>query len=123
MWQSTSTRPDISNTVRAVARYCTTPRIIHWKAVLGILEYIKETSEYGITYQRETSASISSEVFTDADHASKATDRRSVSGGATPCGGAYLCWFSTTQKCTTLLISEAEYITLGDAVKKLLFLR
>ena len=29
MWLSTSTRPDISNAVRAFARYCTAPRTIH----------------------------------------------------------------------------------------------
>ena len=40
MWLSISTRPDISNTVPAVARYCTAPRAIQWKAALGILEYI-----------------------------------------------------------------------------------
>ena len=38
MWLSISTRPDIDNAVLAVARYCTTPRAIHWKAALGILE-------------------------------------------------------------------------------------
>ena len=30
MWLSISTRPDIANAVRAVARYCTAPRAIHW---------------------------------------------------------------------------------------------
>ena len=29
MWLSVSTRPDISNAVRAVARYCTAPGAIH----------------------------------------------------------------------------------------------
>ena len=29
MWLSISTRPDISNAVRGVARYCTAPRAIH----------------------------------------------------------------------------------------------
>ena len=54
MWLSISTRPDIANAVRAVARYCTAPRAIYWKAALGIFECINETSEYGITFQRET---------------------------------------------------------------------
>ena len=45
MWLLISTRPDISNAVRAAARYCTATRAIHWKAALGILEYINETSE------------------------------------------------------------------------------
>lgn len=59
------------------------------------------------------------EIFTDVDYASKAIDRRSVSGGAIICGGAYLCWFPRTQKFVTLSISEAEYVALGDAVKEL----
>ena len=114
---------DIANAVRAVARYCTAPRAIHWKAALGILESIIGTSEDGITFQRGTLSGISLEVFADADYASKATDRRSVSGGVIMCGGASVCWFSRTQKCVTLLTSEAEYVALGDAVKELLFLR
>ena len=34
-----------------------------------------------------------------------------------------VCLFSRTQKCVTLSTSEAEYVALGDAVKRLLFLR
>ena len=93
MWLSISTRPDVSNAVRAVARYCTAPKAIHLKAALGISEYINRTSEYGITFQRGTLSGISLEVFADADYASKATDRLSVSGGLIMCGGASVCWF------------------------------
>ena len=118
-----ATRPDISNAVRSVARYCSTPKAIHWKAALGILAYINATSGFGTTCQRGTLASIVLEVFVDADYASKATDRRCVSGGAIMCGGVCVCWFSRTQKCVTLSTSEAEYIALGDAVKELSFLR
>ena len=80
------------------------------------------TSECGITFQRGTLSGTLLEVFADADYASKATDRRSVSGGLNMCGGASVCWFFTTQNCVTLLTSEAEYVALGDAVKEL-FLR
>ena len=97
MWLSISTRPDIANAVRAVARYCTAPRAIHWKAALGIVEYINGTSEYGITFQRGTLSGISLEVFADADYASKATDRRSVSGGLIMCGGASVFGFQDTE--------------------------
>ena len=71
MWLSISTRPDITNTVRAVARYCTAPRVIHLKTALGILRYINGTSEYGIIFQRETLSRILLEAFVDADYASK----------------------------------------------------
>ena len=118
IWLLSPTRPDISNAVRSVARYSSAPKAIHWKAALGILAYINGTSCLGITYQKGTAASISLEVFADADYASKATDRRSVSGGAIMCAGACVCWFSRTQKCVTLSTSEAEYVALGDAVKE-----
>ena len=67
--------------------------------------------------------SISLEVFADADYASKATDRRSVSGGAIMCGGPSVCSFFRTQKCVTLSTFKAEYVVLGEAVKEVLFLR
>ena len=44
----------------------------------------------GITFQRDAVNGSSMQVFVDADYASKATDRRSVSGGLVMCGGG-LC--------------------------------
>ena len=52
MWLSTQTLPDISNAVRAVARYCTTPKLIRWKATLVILGHVRRTISFGITFQR-----------------------------------------------------------------------
>ena len=123
MWLAISTRLDISNAVRSVARYCSAPKAVHWKSALGILAHINGTCGFSITYQRGTTVSISLEVFADPDYASRATDRRSVSGGAIMCAGAFVYWFSRTQKCVTFFTSEAEYVALGDAVKELLFLR
>ena len=72
---------------------------------------------------RERITGIYLKIFADADYASKAKDRMSVSGGAIMCGGACVCWFSRTRKCVTLSTSKAEYVAHGDAVKELLFLR
>ena len=113
MLLSISTRPDILNAVRAVARYCTAPRAIHWKAAFVILEYINGTSEYGIIFQRGTLSSISLDDFADADYASKANDRRSVSGGVMICGGASVCWFCRTQKCVTLRLQKQSTLLSG----------
>ena len=52
------TRPAFSNAVRSVARYCSTPKAVHWKAALGILAYINGTSSFGIAYRRGTLAGI-----------------------------------------------------------------
>ena len=64
------------------------------------------TSDFGITFQRGSGLELV--AFADADYASKATDRRSVSGGAIMCAGPCVCWFSRTQKCVTLSTTEAE---------------
>ena len=58
-----STRPDISNAVRSVARYCSSPKTAHWKLALGILAYINGTCGFGIAYQRGTTVGISLVFF------------------------------------------------------------
>ena len=121
MWLANQTRPDICDAVRAVARYCHAPKLVHWQAALCIVGYLKSTSGFGITFQRGSGVDLV--VFADANYAEKATDRRSVSGGVVLCGGAAVSWFSRTQKCVTLSTSEAEYVALGDAVKEALFMR
>ena len=58
MWLANQTRPDILNAVRAVARYSKAPKLVHWKAALHILMYIRFTSSYGITFQRGTTSGV-----------------------------------------------------------------
>ena len=85
------------------------------KAALGILMELVST----VLHFREGLRLVFCwKCHADADYGSKATDRRSVSGGVIMCGGASVSWFSRTQKCVTLPTSEAEYVALGDAVKE-----
>ena len=65
-----------------------------------IMEYLRTMRYLGITFQRGRGLNL--EVYADSDYASKATDRRSVSGGVVMCGGIAVSWFSRTQKCVTL---------------------
>ena len=46
MWLAIPTRPDISDAVRSVARYCSAPKAVHWKSAPGILAYINGTCTY-----------------------------------------------------------------------------
>ena len=86
-------RPDIVNAVRAVARYCSAPKMIHWKAALGILGYAVRTSSLGITFQRGTVEGFHLVSFADADNAIEATDPTSVSGGVVMCAGGGVSWY------------------------------
>jgi len=123
LWIALLSRPDIVNAVRAVARYCSAPKMVHWKAALGILGYAVRTSSFGITFQRGTVEGFHLVSFADADYASKATDRRSVSGGVVMCAGGGVSWYSKTQKCVTLSTTQAEYVAMSDVAKEILFLR
>ena len=51
MWLANQIRPDILNAVQAVARCCHAPKLVHWKASLHVLMYVRFTSSYGITFQ------------------------------------------------------------------------
>ena len=121
MWLANQTRPDVANAIRVVARYSNSPKEAHCKAVIVIFEYVFCTSDFGITFER--GGGLELVAFADANYASKATDRRSVSGGAVMCAGASVSWFSRTQKCVTLSTTEAEYVALADTIKEAMFSR
>ena len=123
LWIGLLTRPDIASSVRAEARYCSAPTLIHWKVARSILGYAMRTSSYGISFQRGTFTGISLISFADADYASRSTDRRNVSGGVVMCAGGPASWDSKTQKCVTLSTTQAEYVAMSDMGKDILFLR
>ncbi|CAB1120967.1 unnamed protein product [Ectocarpus sp. CCAP 1310/34] len=100
MWVSTFSRPDVSFSVRAVARHAHAPAKRHWGAIQKILGYLKETRDLGITSQRGSGLGLA--VYVDASYADT-EDKRSVSGLATTVG--------------------AEYIAAGEGVKEALFVR
>ena len=123
MWLVNQTRPDILNAVRAVARYSHSPKLVHWKAALHILQYIRLTSGHGITFQRVMGSGVDLELYVDSDFASRDTNRRSVSGGVVMCAGACVSFCSRTQKSVTLSSTEAEYVALAAGIKETIFLR
>ena len=65
------TRSDITNAVRAVARYAHEPTERLWQAIKNILSYLNGTRSLGITYVRGSGLSLN--VYADADYASKET--------------------------------------------------
>ena len=93
IWLANQTRPDILNAVRAVARYSHSPKLVHRKVALHVLQYIKLTSGHGITFQRGMGSGVDLELYVDSDFASRDTNRRSVSGGIVMCAGACVSFF------------------------------
>ena len=123
MWLANQTRADILIAVRAVAMYPHTPKLVHGKVNLHILTYVRFMSSYGITFQRSTASGVGLEVFVDSDFASRATDRRFVSGGVVMCAGACVSFFSRTQKSVTLSSTEEECVAMAEGFQEAIFLR
>ena len=121
MWIASQTRPDISNTVRAVTRHSHEPKKRHWKAAQKILNYLLETAHLTLKFKQDSSVDVGTLVYVDADFASKATDRRSVSGVMVFVAAMLVVWISRTQKCVSQSTSEAEYLAMGDGAKEALF--
>ena len=117
------TRPDILNAVRTVARYSHAPKLVHWQAALHVLMYVRFTSGYGITFQRGTARGVGFEVYVDSDYASRAIDRKYVSGGVVMCAGGCVSFFSRMQKSATLSSTEAEFVAMAEGLKEAIFLR
>ena len=118
MWLANQTRPDILNAVRTVARYSHAPKLVHWRAALHVLMYVRFTSGYGITFQRGTARGVVFEVYVDSDY-----DRKSVSGGVVMCAGGCASFFSRTQMSVILSSTEAEYVAMAEGLKEAIFLR
>ena len=50
LYLASTTRPDIAFVVTSLARFMTTPRMVHWKALIHLLRYLKGTKMMGITF-------------------------------------------------------------------------
>lgn len=91
------TRPDIANAVRAMARHSHDPANAHWKGVLKILTYLKNTSGRGITFSKHVGFLLI--AYANSAYATNALNRRSAYGGAVIyAGGAVVC-LSRTRRC------------------------
>ena len=84
MWLANQTRPDIADAERAVTRYANKPREVHWRTAIGIVHNL--FLDFRNALQKGSGLGL--EAFADANYASKATDRRSVSGDVVMCAGA-----------------------------------
>lgn len=108
LYLSVTTRPDISFSVGALARYMTRPTSIHWQAAKGILKYLAGTTSFGISYGQNDGIKGSVTGFCDADYAGDADTRRSTTGYVFLLNGGAISWSSKQQPTIAASTTEAE---------------
>ena len=143
LMHSCHTRPDIIFSVNKLAQFSSTPYAIHKSALHRVLGYVKYTISFGIKYGGEqifadldyftvdhniigyasTSKKEEMQAFSDADHASDPTDRKSIQGFVF----TIMCWAvgfnSTKQRSVAGSTTEAEYIALSMASRQAIWTR
>jgi len=119
------TIPDIAYATHQVARFCEDPRDAHVKAVVHLGKYLKHTRSEGIILKPDKLKSI--EVYADADFAGNwnintaehdASTAKSRSGYIVLYAGCPIIWSSKLQTQVALSTTEAEYVSLSQALRE-----
>lgn len=109
----TNSRPDLSYTVQVLSQYMHAPRTTHLAALQHTLRYLAGTLSQGILLN--ASDKLTLQAFSDADWASCADTRRSVTGYILLFGSSPVSWKSKKQTTVSRSSAEAEYRAMASA--------
>ncbi|XP_055645374.1 uncharacterized protein LOC129781891 [Toxorhynchites rutilus septentrionalis] len=121
MYVMLCTRPDICYSVGFLGRFQQKATAQHWQSLKRVVRYIKGTKAKGLLFNRQSSAEPLV-GYVDADWASDADDRKSVSGFAFFVFGNLVSWSSKKQATVATSSYEAEYIALSSSVSEAVWL-
>lgn len=120
MYAMVSTRPDICFSVILAARFMAYPTVEAWRYIKRLLRYVAATLDYGLVCKSNPTSLVG---YCDSDWAGDIGDRRSVSGYVVSYGGMIISWGCKKQTTVALSSTEAEYMSISDASKELLWVR
>ncbi|GJU23970.1 copia protein, partial [Tanacetum coccineum] len=93
----------------------------HLTAAKRVFRYLKGTINMGLWYPKDTIFDLT--AFADVDHTGCHDSRKSTSGSVQFLGEKQVRWSSKKQKCTTLSITEAEYVSLSGCCAHIPWMR
>jgi hypothetical protein len=117
----TTSRPDVMQAIRQVARFQATPKESHVLAVKRIFRYLKGTKEFVLWYPKGKDLSLIS--YTDSYWAGCIDDRRSTSGAEFYLGECLVSWLIKEQSSVSLSTAEAEYIATTGCCTQVLWMK
>jgi hypothetical protein len=123
LYLSVCTRPDLSQSVGALARYMARPGEQHWKAAKGVLRYLSGTLAMGLKWHPEHTNRRSLLGYCDANYQGCKTTLRSTTGYVFLLWNAAISWRSQLQKTVALSTAESEYMAACSATKEAMALK
>jgi hypothetical protein len=122
MYAQIATRPDLSYAVSTLSKFSSDPGKPHWMALMHVLQYIKGTLDYKITYGGSGNTSLTPYGYVDADYGGDRDTRRSCSGHVFFMAGGPVAWGAKYQPTVALSTTEAEYMALTRAAQQILWM-
>lgn len=120
LYLSNNTRPDLSYAVSKLSQRTQCPTFGDWKNVKHVLRYLVSTKDYKLTY---TKSGEVIKVFCDSDFAGDIVDRMSRSGYVILLANCPISWYSKKQTCVALSTVEAEYISMCNVTREVVWLK
>lgn len=112
------TRPDISYAVNIFSQFQSNPGMFHWSGLLKLLGYIIYTKNLKLNLKCNSGKII---AYSDADFAANRDDRTSMGGQFILLDSSPIMWRTFKHKCVSLSTMEAEFISMTETVKEVLW--
>ncbi|CAM9961334.1 unnamed protein product, partial [Heterosigma akashiwo] len=111
-WLALWTFPEVAYSIHTLSKIFTSPSANCLAASCHLLRYLWWTEDKGVTL----GGPLSLTAYADADFCSERHKGRSRSGFAIFLGFSPIIWSSRMQHCVTRNTTEAEYVSLRNAV-------
>jgi hypothetical protein len=121
MYAVIGTRPDIAYAVNKLCSFNNNPGMAHWSAAKRVLQYLKGTKDYSLTYTKGGPNLNRMYGYADASFATN-TDMTSTNGHVFILNGAAVTWNSKRQRAVTPSTTEAEYTSMADSAREIVWL-
>jgi hypothetical protein len=120
MYLMCCTRPNLAQSLGALAWHVACPTTEHWNAVKKMLRYVQGTQDLGLWLGGR---SLKVHGFSDADFAGDVDARRSTTAYIYQLGTGAVSWRSVLQPTVAVSTMEAEYMAAAAAAQEALWLK
>ncbi|KAE8224268.1 hypothetical protein CF319_g2806 [Tilletia indica] len=121
LWTVQGTRLDAAFAVGHLARFMANPSPAHFLAAKRILRFLLGTKHNGLVFTSSSMTPLNG--WSDSDHGTDPSTRRSVSGYVFQVYGNTVSWRSRLQATVSISSTEAEYMALSEAAREAKWIR
>lgn len=114
------TRPDIAYAINIFSQFQENPGITHWNGLIKLLGYVVHSKDQKLVLSEASNLNVS--CYSDSDFASNRDDRVSIGGLILFLDKAPIVWRTFKQKAVSLSSMEAEFISITESAKELVWI-